>query len=57
MKVFNKKRTAINFIFSVSFMLLWIVLNVIFFTHGHAMSVTEGAKRVILKNGPTVILK
>ena len=57
MKVFNKKRTAINFIFSVSFMLLWIVLNVIFFTHGHAMSVTEGAKRVILKNGLTVILK
>ena len=38
-------------------MLLWIVLNVIFFTHGHAMSVTEGAKRVILKNGLTVILK
>ncbi|MCP4578363.1 MAG: insulinase family protein [Deltaproteobacteria bacterium] len=57
MKVFNKKRTAINFIFAASFLLLWATLNVIFITHGHAASVTEGAERFTLENGLTVILK
>ena len=57
MKVFNKRRTAINFPFVISFLLLWAILGMIFITHGHATSVTEGAKRFTLKNGLTVILK
>jgi len=57
LKVFNKRRTAINFPFVIFFLLLWAVLGMIFVTHGQATSVTEGAERITLKNGLTVILK
>ena len=57
MKVFNKKKTAINFPFVVSFLLPWIVLSMLFVVRGHAESVTEGAERITLENGLTVILK
>ncbi len=57
MKVFNKKRSAINFIFLASFLLLWVMPSMIFIAHAHATSITDGAKRFTLKNGLTVILK
>ena len=57
LKVFNKKRSAINFIFLASFLLLWVMPSMIFIAHAHATSITDGAKRFTLKNGLTVILK
>ena len=57
MKVFNKRKTALDFPFVISFLLLWVLLGTAFVTHGHATSVTTGAKRFTLENGLTVILK
>jgi len=57
LKVFNKRSAAINFPFVISFLLLWTILGMISITHGHAASITEGAKKFTLNNGLTVILK
>ena len=57
MKVLKKRKQRYDFSFFVSFLVLCVILGMFFITPVYATSVTEGAKRFVLGNGLTVILK
>jgi len=57
LKVLKKRKQRNNFSFFVSFLVLCAILGMYFITPVYATSVTEGAKRFVLENGLTVILK
>ena len=58
MKVFKKTQRSLKHVEAIlCFCVITAVLSIISAGSGHAMSVTEGAKKFILENGLTVILK
>jgi len=58
LKALNKKnRIIVGIRYGCILSVLWTVLVLLFTTHLYAASVTDGAKRFILDNGFTVILK